>query len=150
MNSVAICLSFTKYYNFVCSWYSKSVATRLNKSRSFTTHALRQVASQVRREQTRGRHSISYFPRKSDFYRPQTKFAKVCFHRCLSVHGGGGPAPLHAGIHNLPLADTTLLGRHPLAQTPPWAVHAGIRSTSWRYASLWNTFLLTSCARSDQ
>ena len=118
MNLVAICLSFTKYYNFVCSWYSKSVATRLNKSRSFTTHELRQVASQVHREQTRGRHSISYFPLKSDFYRPQTKFAKVsCFHRCLSVHWGA--APLHAGIHTLPLADTTLLGRHPPAQTPP-------------------------------
>ena len=112
MNLVAICLSFTKYYNFACSWYSKSVATRLNKSRSFTTHALRQVASQVRREQTRGRHSISYFPRKSDFYRPQTKFAKVCFHRCLSVHWGGCP---------IACWDTQPpLGRHhPPGQTPP-------------------------------
>ena len=113
MNLVAICLSFTKYYNFVCSWYSKSVATRLNKSRSFTTHALRQVAPQVRREQTRGRHSISYFPLKSDFYRPQTKFAKVCFHRCLSVYWGGG-CPIACWDTHPPL------GRHhPPGQTPP-------------------------------
>ena len=26
---------------------------------------------------------------RKDFYRPQTKFAKVCFQRCLSVHSGG-------------------------------------------------------------
>ena len=33
-------------------------------------------------------------------------------------------------------------GRHPPGQTPPYPVHAGIRSTSGRYASYWNAFLL--------
>ena len=44
-----------------------------------------------------------------------------------------------------PKADTPL-GRHPPAQcmleyTPPCTVHAGIWSTSRRYASYWNAFL---------
>ena len=50
---------------------------------------------------------------------------------CLST--GGVSAPLHAGIHTPP-------GQTPPGQTPP--VHAGIRSTSGRYASHWNAFLL--------
>ena len=33
------------------------------------------------------------------FYRPQTKFAKVMFYRCLSVHGGGVYPSMHwAGV----------------------------------------------------
>ena len=41
-----------------------------------------------------------------------------------------------------PRAGTPLLGRHPFpGQTPPSAVHAGMRSTSGRYASHWNAFL---------
>ena len=75
-----------------------------------------------------------------------------CFHRCLSVHGGGGWGclPLVPGevCQTLPP-----LGRHPPpGQTPllgqthtPCAVHAGIRSTSGRYASHWNAFLLRLC-----
>ena len=38
--------------------------------------------------------------------------------------------------HPLPWADTPSPG-----QTPPYTVHAGIRSTSGRYASHWNAFL---------
>ena len=64
------------------------------------------------------------------------KFAMVMFSQ-VSVHRGVS-APLHTGIHPL--------GRHPPAQcmlgyTPPRTVHAGIRSTSGRYASHWNAFL---------
>ena len=51
---------------------------------------------------------------------------RLCFHRCLYVHRGGVCHPL---------------GRYPPGQTPPCPVHAGIRSTSWRYASHWNAFL---------
>ena len=39
-----------------------------------------------------------------------------------------------------PWADTPL-GRHPTGQTAPCTLHAGIRSTSGRYASYWNAIL---------
>ena len=58
---------------------------------------------------------------------------------CHSVHGGG--------VCNTPLwADPPGQTRLPSGadtprQTPPHAVHAGIRSTSGRYASYWNAFL---------
>ena len=58
---------------------------------------------------------------------------RLCFHRFLPVHRGVS-APLHAGIHTLP-------GQTPPRETPPWAVHAEIWSTSGRYASHWNAFL---------
>ena len=60
------------------------------------------------------------------FYRPQTKFAKVMFSQVSVCRGGCLP---HC------MLDTTPLGRH------PQAVHAGIWSTSGRYASHWNTSL---------
>ena len=47
---------------------------------------------------------------------------------CHSVHGGGLP-------HTHPWTDT------PRADSPPCAVHAGIRSTSGRYVSYWNAIL---------
>ena len=66
---------------------------------------------------------------------------RLCFYTCLSVHGGGGVCPIACW-------DTTPLGRHhppgqthPSARHPPFAVHAGIRSTSGRYASHWNAIL---------
>ena len=46
---------------------------------------------------------------------------RLCFHRCLSVHGGVS-APLHAGIHT-PWADT------PWDRHPPCPVHAGIHTS---------------------
>ena len=88
---------------------------------------------------------------------------RLCFHRCLSVHSGVCPIACWDTPH---WADT-LLGRHPPAQTPSWAdtplgrhplgrhppgqtppscaVHAGMWSTSGRYASHWNAFLLILC-----
>ena len=54
---------------------------------------------------------------------------------------GRHPLPLgrhHPGRH--PQADTPL-GRRPLGRHSPCALHAGIRSTSGRYASHWNAFL---------
>ena len=71
---------------------------------------------------------------------------RLCFHRCLSVHGGEyldryppdryttTPPPWAGTPHPHP----PTLGRY----TPPATVHAGIRSTSGRYASHWNAFLL--------
>ena len=57
------------------------------------------------------------------------------------------PCPVLAGIH--PSPTQCMLGyTHPLPSAcwdtppPPCAVHAGIRSTSERYASYWNVFLL--------
>ena len=81
---------------------------------------------------------------------------RLCFHRCLSVHGGGQFAPLHVGIHT-PRADTppgqtppcpvhAWKHTHPVPtacwDTPPCPVHAGKQSTSGQYASHWNAFLL--------
>ena len=75
---------------------------------------------------------------------------RLCFHRCLSVHGGGlwQTSPIH-------WADTPSSGRHPPGQTPPSSRHPswadtpmgrhhppGIRLTSGWYASHWNAFLL--------
>ena len=57
------------------------------------------------------------------------------------------PCPVHAGIHTpLPSAcwDTHPPAQCMLGYTPPCPVHDGIRSTSRRYASYWNTFLLLS------
>ena len=58
---------------------------------------------------------------------------RLCFHRFPPVHRGVS-APLHAGIHTLP-------GQTPPRETPPWAVHAGIWSTSGRHASHSNASL---------
>ena len=120
---------------------------------------------------TSGVLSLVYFHTDSarrmtnSYYRPQTKFAKIMFlHLSVShsVHRGGGvPGQVHPpgtylpplGRHT-PWAHTLPPGRYtpgqvhptgrytPRAGTPPGqAVHAGIRSTSGRYASHWNAFL---------
>ena len=99
-------------------------------------------------------------------YRPQTKFAKVMFlHLSVShsVHRGEylGRYPPQAGT---PTGQVHPLGRYtpcagtpPFAGTPPWVgtpplgrytCHAGIWSTSGRYASYWNAFLLLHSLRS--
>ena len=75
---------------------------------------------------------------------------------CLST---GGVCHRSGGVCHIPLPGQTPPGRHPPpdrcpnGQTPPWAdtptpgqtppfpVHAGIRSTSGWYASHWNAFL---------
>ena len=103
------------------------------------------------------------------YYRPQTKFAKVMFsqvsvspHRGVSAtspsswedtslgrHPPGQkppaqcmlgytpPCPVHAGIHPPP-------AQCMLGCTPSPLSSAGIRSTSGRYASHWNTFLFSN------
>ena len=58
---------------------------------------------------------------------------RLCFHRCLSVHRWGS-APLHT----------------PPRPTSPCAVHAGIWSTSGRYASHSNAFLLPPATKLGQ
>ena len=73
---------------------------------------------------------------------PPANLRRLCFHRCLSVHGGV-PASLHAGIHTPPWADTPLPSACWDTPPPPCAVHAGIRATGGRYASHWNAFLFT-------
>ena len=86
-----------------------------------------------------------------NYYCPQTKFKKVMFYRCLSVHRGAWCTPPRTRSRHPPgpKADT-LLDRRPfppgLRQTPP-----GQTPPSWilwdtvnkgRYASYWNAFLL--------
>ena len=88
-----------------------------------------------------GKYASGKISRKrKDFYRTQRSCGKVMLlHLSVILFRGGGvlfhhpcrqppgqtlPCPMHAGIH-----------------TPPRAVHAGIRSTSGRYASYWNAFL---------
>ena len=78
------------------------------------------------------------------------------FYTCLSVilFTGGATAQLHAGIHPW--------GRQPLGQTPPWTdtpgqtpagqtlpppEYYGVWSTSARYSSYWNAYLLLSTNR---
>ena len=58
-------------------------------------------------------------------------FSQACVNN--SVHGG--VCHRNAGIHTPP-------DRHPPRQTHPHPQHYGIRSTSGRYASYWNAFLL--------
>ena len=76
-------------------------------------------------------------------YCPQMKFVKVMFSQ-VSVCPRGGVCPIACW-------DTLPPGQTPPWQTPPWAdppcrqspcaVDAGIRLTSGRYTSHWNTFL---------
>ena len=44
-----------------------------------------------------------------------TKLRRLCFYTCLSVHGGGGAASVHAGIPTPPPGANTPLG----ADSPP-------------------------------
>ena len=67
-------------------------------------------------------------------------FTPVC--RSFCSRGRGVPVPLHAGTH--PPGQVHPPGRYPQAGTPLCALHAGIRSTSGRYASHWNAILLFS------
>ena len=62
-------------------------------------------------------------------------FAPVCH----SVHRGGTWAGNPQQVY--PQAGTPPGWYTPLGRYTPWAMHAGIRSTSGRYASYWNAFL---------
>ena len=55
-------------------------------------------------------------------YHPQTKFRRLRFHRCLSVHRGCLP-PLHAGIHPRNQRQTPPRTRHLRDQTLPGTKH---------------------------
>ena len=103
-----------------------------------------------------------------NLYRPQRSWAKVIFSQaCVqnSVHGGGGgclpqcmlgyqpqpPQSRHSpGTRHppskeqthIPGADTPLGADTPWNQAPPREADCSIRSTSGRYASYWNAFLL--------
>ena len=92
------------------------------------------------------------------YYRPQTKFAKVMFLQVSVCPQGGVPGqvihPIPWQVHPpppgryTPWAGTPPAPRqvHPPTGTPthppPATVHAGILSTSGRYASHWNAFSL--------
>ena len=70
---------------------------------------------------------------------------RLCFHRCLSIHRGGVCPIACWDTYTPPDQRQTPPGQTPLppGQTHPSAVHAGTPSTSGRYASHWNTFLLS-------
>ena len=75
--------------------------------------------------------------------RHQRSFLRLCFYTCLSVHRG--VYPIACWDTPPSLADTPPLPLPSWADTPqvdtPSAVHAGIWSTSGRYASHWNAIL---------
>ena len=71
------------------------------------------------------------------FLPPQTEFATVMFSQVSVYPQGGWRLPLVGGGG---VADTTP-GQTPTWADAPCAVHAGIQSTSGRYASHWNAFL---------
>ena len=93
------------------------------------------------------------------YYRPSS-LRRLCSHRCLYVYMAGGclphcmleyttspdqwqtHRPQTRGRHPQP-PDRPSPGHTPRADTPP--VYAGVWSTSGRYASNWNTFLLLIC-----
>ena len=76
---------------------------------------------------------------------------RLCFHRCLSVHRRSvyptacwdTPTPRDQRQTPLGTRGRHLLGRNPPQADTPHAVHAGIWSTSGRYASHWNAFLFS-------
>ena len=89
------------------------------------------------------------------FYRPQLSWAKVMFLQvCVILFTGGGLPQYMLGYHIPPLgADTSPVADTPQSRQPPRAgippgsrppreADSGIRSTSGRYASYWNAFLL--------
>ena len=101
---------------------------------------------------------------KKPYYRPQRScgqgniFTPVCHSFCSQ--GGRGSASVHAGIPNPPPPDhppgTTPPQDHTPRDYPPGNTHtppdhtpleadSSIRSTSGRYASYWNAFLLFGC-----
>ena len=65
--------------------------------------------------------------------------AKVIFlHLSVILFTGGGSASMHAGIPTPPLGP---------GRPPPREADSRIRSTSGRYASYWNAFLLVTQLR---
>ena len=74
------------------------------------------------------------------FYRPQTKFAKVMFlHLSVILFTGRGLHPEGSASGGVCIQGVCIQG----GWTDPLPIgHYGIRSTSGRYASYWNTFLL--------
>ena len=81
---------------------------------------------------------------------------KLCFHRCLSVHGGGGGLSARGVWQTPPQQTPPWADRHSLGQTPPrhtpwadthpwadtpWQTPLGRPPPSGRYASHCNAFL---------
>ena len=99
-----------------------------------------------------GKGMVPYHWTVSHVYRPQRSCGKVMFLHLSVILFTGGCLPLPLPWSDTPMGRHPLLGRHPpgrhtpakcmLGFTPLCAVHAGIRSTSGRYASYWNAFLL--------
>ena len=72
-------------------------------------------------------------------YRPQRSWAKVMFLQASVILSTGGvSASEHPWIH----PPTHSRPHHPPIHPPPREADSGIRSTSGRYASYWNAFLL--------
>ena len=120
----------------VTSWWSRSVDYLcLMKIKTFLFHRQLNRLSQNHEDTTEYEKWYGFLL----FTARKRSLRRLCLHRCLSIHKGGGEsAPLHAGIHKTPLGP----GRHPPGadtpqeqtpppgadtppeQTPP-AVHAG-------------------------
>ena len=107
--------------NIICLYAARGYTTECNRVYLWTheNHRYGTICFQVRwRANTISNITYSY-------YRLQRSCGKVMF--------------LHLSVI---LSMGWMSATHPLGRYPSCAVHAGIRSTSGRYASYWNAFLL--------
>ena len=80
----------------------------------------------------------------SSFYRPQRSCGQgnIFTLVCHSVHKGGGVLPQCMLGYHPPRTRQPPRGQRPPGPDPPPEADSSIRSTSGRYASYWNAFLL--------
>ena len=104
-----------------------SVKPQSGRIAMLRTHRSHCVAPQFRKQNANFPVHFVVLWSDQNLYRPQWSCRKVMFLHLSVILSTGG-------VCHTPRADI------PPGQTSPCAVHAGIRSTSGRYASYWNAF----------
>ena len=76
-------------------------------------------------------------PKRSHYlYHRNRSFRRLCFHRCLSVHGEGFLCPGGVSVQGVSLSRGSLSRGVSVRETP-------VRLCAGRYASYWKTFLFS-------